>query len=156
MGRLAGLATEDVLRAVLDADPARAEVRAEMEAAHQAAWEAAPPRLLELARVRIAMLLGCDAEVSARTPAAVPDVDDATLRALASWPSDPRFDARDRAVLALTEHYVIDVATLDDATVAAVRDHLGDDGLNDFISALLIVEQRIRLRLIWDRLLGGT
>ncbi len=102
------------------------------------------------------MLLGCEAEVAARTPAAADHVDDDTLRSLAGWPGDARFDAIDRACLALTEHYVMDVATLDDETVEAVRANLGDEGLNNFVSALLVVEQRIRLRLMWDRLLGGS
>ena len=50
----------------------------------------------------------------------------------------------------------LDVASIDDDTVAAVRDHLGDEGLANFVNALLVVEQRIRLRLVWDRLLGGV
>lgn len=47
----------------------------------------------------------------------------------------------------------MDVASLDDDTVAAVRAHLGDDGTQTFVSALLVVEQRIRLRLAWDVLM---
>jgi alkylhydroperoxidase family enzyme len=157
MGRLAALSTADVIDAVLgDGLPGHDDVRRQMNDAHAAAWAATSPRLLELCRVRIAMLLGCDAEVRARTPEASGTVDDGLLSALAAWPGDPRFDPLDRACLAMTEHYVMDVATLDDVTVEAVRSHLGDEGLSNFVSALLIVEQRIRLRLMWDRLLGGS
>jgi alkylhydroperoxidase family enzyme len=129
------------------------DVRADMGAAHAAAWDAADTRLLELCRVRIASLLGCTAEATARTPGT--DVDPALLDAVAGWPTDLRFDARDRAALAFAEHYVVDVASLADDTAVALREHLGDQGLQDFVSALLVVEQRIRLRLVWDRLLGG-
>jgi alkylhydroperoxidase family enzyme len=155
MGSLAGLDTEVVLERILDQSvPGFADVSDELSGAHRAAWAASTPRLLELCRVRMAMLLGCAIEVNSRTPDS--GVDDATLRSLAAWPTDPRFDDTDRACLAFAEHWLIDVASIDDATVAAVRDHLGDDGLLDFVSALLVVEQRIRLRLMWDRLLGGA
>ena len=51
---------------------------------------------------------------------------------------------------------MIDVASLDDATAGAVRDELGEEGLVDFVNALLVVEQRQRLRLIWERLFGDV
>ena len=54
--------------------------------------------------------------------------------------------------LAFCEQFVIDVANLDDALAAAVADELGADGLVDFTNALLVVEQRQRLRLAWERL----
>ncbi len=130
------------------------DVHDDMTAAHAAAWAATSPRLLELCRVRIATMLGCAAEANART--ADSGVPPELLDAIGAWPTDPRFDAADRACLAFTEHYVIDVASVDDATVAAVREHLGDDGVQSFVSALLVVEQRIRLRLMWGRLFAAT
>ncbi len=159
MGSLAQLPTDEVITRVLGGDRAGshsgwADVSEQLRAANEAAWAATSPRLLELCRVRIAILLGCAAEVDARTPGSA--VADDVLAAIRSWPTDPRFDPLDRACLAFTEHYVIDVASIDDDTVAAVRDRLGDDGLLNFVNALLVVEQRIRLRLAWDRLLGGT
>jgi alkylhydroperoxidase family enzyme len=154
MGSLATVATDQVLDRVLsDRGGGFVDVRDDMRAAHDAAWQATDPRLLELCRVRMAELLGCTAEATARTASA--EVDPAALDAIAAWPTDTRFDARDRACLAFAEHFVIDVASLDDTTAAAVREHLGDQGLQDFVSALLVLEQRIRLRLVWDRLLGG-
>lgn len=155
MGSLVSLSTEDVLERVLGSGvPGHGAVRATMAAASDAAWQATSPRLLELCRVRIAMLLGDEAEMAARTSAC--GVEEGLLAALAAWPSDPRFDATDRACLAFTEHWVMDVASLDDDTAAAVRAFLGDEGLLNFASALLVVEQRIRLRLVWDRLFGGS
>lgn len=128
------------------------DVGEQLTAAHDAAWHATSPRLLELCRVRIATMLGCAAEAAARTAGS--GADDGMLDAIPAWPTDPRFTEVDRACLAFTEHYVMDVASVDDATVAAVIVLLGDEGMKNFVHALLVVEQRIRLRLIWDCLLG--
>ncbi len=154
MGTLAMLTTDEVIDRVLGTEtPGHGDVREQLRAARDAAWAATSPRLLELCRVRIAMLLGCDAETEARTPGT--EVDDELIRSVAAWPTDRGFSAADRACLAFTEHYVMDVASLTDQAVTDVREHLGDEGVQNFVSALLIVEQRIRLRLAWDRLMGG-
>jgi hypothetical protein len=42
---------------------------------------------------------------------------------------------------------------MDDATVTAVHDALGAEATASFANALLVVEQRIRLRLVWQALL---
>ena len=110
---------------------------------HDAARAAVDPGLLERCELRIAMLLGAPAEAAA----------DASLPTdLASWPTAERFDERDRACLAFCEQFVIDVAALDDELARAVADHLGPQGLADLTAALLVVEQRLRLRLAWERL----
>jgi alkylhydroperoxidase family enzyme len=148
---LAVLPTEEAIGRVLADGPAGcADVRGSLTDAHAAAWRATSPRLLELCRVRIAMLLGCATEAEYRSPAA--GVGNGVLESLARWPTDPQFDEVDRACLAFTEHYLIDVASIDDATVEAIRSHLGDAGTQNFVNALLVVEQRIRMRLMWDRL----
>jgi alkylhydroperoxidase family enzyme len=152
VGSLGQLTTTDAIDRVLsDGTTGLHDVLEAMRAAHDAAWSATTPKLLELCRVRIAMMLGSASEMAARTPDS--GVEDELLRALAAWPTDPRFDPLERACLAFTEHFVMDVASLDDDTVAAVRAHLGDDGTQTFVSALLVVEQRIRLRLAWDVLM---
>jgi alkylhydroperoxidase family enzyme len=72
---------------------------------------------------------------------------------LASWPTSPRFGPKERACLAYCEQFVIDVAGLGDELALAVAEHLGPQGLADFTAALLVLEQRQRLRLAWERLL---
>jgi hypothetical protein len=152
MGALGTMSTEAVIDRVLGSGAAgHDDVRRAMAEAHDAAWAATSPRLLELCRVRIATMLGCGPEAASVTDGAAVPADQ--LDAIASWPSDERFDEVDRACLAFAEHYVIDVASVDDHTATAVRAHLGDVGLQNFVSALLVIEQRIRLRLIWDRVL---
>jgi alkylhydroperoxidase family enzyme len=124
----------------------RDEVRLALEAAHEAAWAAVDPRLLELCRLRVAQLLGAADELVGTT------LDRSTFEALRSWPSAPQFDRRDRACLAFCEAFVIDVANLDDELALSVAGHLGESGLADLTAALLVVEQRQRLALAWRRL----
>jgi len=144
------LATDEVLVRVLADHP---DVLEQLRAAHDAAWASVDPVLLELCRLRVASLLGCAAEAAARTPAAADaGLDEAATRELAAWPSSPRFDERQRAVLALCEQFVVDVASVDEALTGPVRAHLGDRGLATLTSALLVIEQRQRLRLAWERL----
>lgn len=144
--------TTAVLEAVLADRPA---VAACLAGARRAAWATVDPVLLELCRVRIAMLLGCPDEVDARTGAALAaGLDEAVVADLASWAVSPSFGPRERACLAFCEQFVIDVAGMDDELALAVADHLGAQGLADLTAALLVVEQRQRLRLAWERLLA--
>jgi alkylhydroperoxidase family enzyme len=145
--------TEEVLDAVLAEQP---DVRRSLAEAWDAAWAAADPVALELCRLRVAMLLGCDAELATRTPAAVAaGLEERAVADLARWTTSPAIGPTARACLAFTEQWVVDVAGMDDATAGAVRDQVGDQGLADFASALLVIEQRQRLRLAWAVLFGG-
>jgi alkylhydroperoxidase family enzyme len=63
-----------------------------------AAWEETDPVLLELARLRIATLLGHTAELSRRSAKARDaGLTEAKVAELAAWPTSPRFTVRDRA-----------------------------------------------------------
>jgi alkylhydroperoxidase family enzyme len=126
------------------------DVAAALDAVHRSAWEAVDSRLLDLCRIRAAHLIGCDSEATAVTPGS--GVEPAVAALVAQWPTSTVFDARDRAVLAWCEQFVIDVASLSDDVVADVRGHLGADGLVDFTNAFLVVEQRQRLRVLWEHL----
>jgi alkylhydroperoxidase family enzyme len=145
MGSLGSLDTAEVIARVLPAGTPLGEVADEMVLANEAAWSSVDATLLDVCRLRIAMLLGCKAEQSTTH-------NTHRIDAIGAWPTDPRFDAQDRSALAFTEHYLFDVASLDDETANELKAHLGDNGLQNFVAALLIVEQRIRLRLVWDRL----
>lgn len=124
-----------------------------LHAAHEAAWTVVDPLILELCRLRIAQLLGNDAELAVRTPGA--GVDDDLVAALPSWPASPRVGQRERVCLALCEQSVIDVAGVSAAQTEAVTDELGAQGLADLVSALLVLEQRQRLRLVWSSLFSS-
>lgn len=73
--------------------------------------------------------------------------------AVSRWPTTESFSPRDRAALAFTEQYVIDVASLTDDLAAELRHHLGDEGLVTFVNALLVIEQRMTLELTFDGVL---
>jgi alkylhydroperoxidase family enzyme len=154
VGTFATLATDDVLDRVLGTNAAMGDVRNAMSQAHHAAWRATEPRTLELSRLLVALLLHCDAEHHVRTAGV--EVDDSVVAELPRWPTSPAFTDAERAALAFTEQFVTDVASLSDQTAQALREHIGDEGLNNFTRALLVVEQRIRLRLVWDQLLGAA
>ena len=138
--------TDEVLAAVLADTP---DVLASLVAASAEAWATVDPCLLELCRLEVAAILCCRAELDAPRSAGF---DEAKAAALGSWSTSPLFDERDRACLAFTDQFVLDVASLDDVAAQRVSDRLGAQGLVDFTNALLVIEQRQRLRLIWERL----
>ncbi len=139
--------TDLVIATVLDG---RADVAEALEEARQAAWSATDRRRLELARIRIAQLLDCDSELMAVTPGV--DLGAVTAADVAGWPSSDLLDEVDRAALAYCEQWVVDVASMTDELVAPLRAALGDDDLATFTNAVMVIEQRMRLRQTWDRL----
>lgn len=129
------------------------DVAAAIDAAWDAAWSSVDPCLLELCRLEIATILRNPVEFELRTPAAIAaGFDEHKISALTSWMHSPMITPAERACLAFTDAFVIDVASLPDETAASVREHLGDAGLVDFASALLVLEQRQRLALVWNAL----
>jgi alkylhydroperoxidase family enzyme len=106
-----------------------------------AAWDDADPVLLELARLRIATVLGHQGEQRRRTDRArVAGLGEEKLAELAAWPTSPRYDARDRACLAFTEQFVIDANGVTDEQVADVTGHLGSAGCYAFVEAVSVIE----------------
>jgi hypothetical protein len=138
------MSTADVFETVLAGEP---DVLAALTEVHEAAWGAVDETLLALCEAQVATLLGYDlARLHSRLSAEL-------VAALPRWPTSPLVSDVQRACLAFTEQFVIDVASMDNATVAAVLAALGPDGLVNFTNALLVVEQRQRLQLMWERLL---
>ena len=93
------------------------------------------------------------------------DVVDADLLAMAQARIDhlvasgpvpvPPRDEREADVAAVIEQMLIDVASLDDATVQRADRHFAPGGLADLVMASYVLEARTRLRVTGDRLLGG-
>ena len=99
------------------------------------------------------MLFGCPAELAWRTPAAVSaGLEEERIEALAHWPTSQRFGPRERACLAFAEQFVIDVAGLDDSLRARSSSTSANRASPTSPTALLVVEQRLHLRLTWQRL----
>jgi hypothetical protein len=133
--------TDELLRHTLGHLP---ELLAALDELHETAWSATDHPLLDLCRTRMATLLGLGPDA--------PIFDPELIAKLTDWPTSSRFSTRQRACLAFTEQFVIDVASITNEQVAAVAVELGDDGLVNFVNSLLVVEQRLRMHLIWKRL----
>jgi hypothetical protein len=111
----------------------RPALRAALADLHDAAMDAVDKSLLAVCSARIAGMLGLEAGVDAGDP--------------------PRTGSpAERACLDLTEQFVLDVASVTDAQVAALVQHLGAEGAATFVNALLVVEQRLRMRAMWSHL----
>lgn len=104
-----------------------------------------PVVTLELARLRVAMLLRCDAELVRRTPEAIAaGLDEQRVAALPRWPTDAAFSTGERACLAFAEQFVIDAKGVTDADVDALREALGDAGAVAFAVAMALFEGQTR------------
>lgn len=82
------------------------EALAALQASCGSVRGATDPALLELARLRLADLLGTSVEQGAR-PWGAPDP--VAVAEVTTWPTSEAFDATARAALALTEQFAIDV-----------------------------------------------
>ena len=100
------------------------------------AQDALDHAVLELCRLRVATLLGAEWAIDHRTPDT--GVDEDKAGAVASWPTDERFDDLDRACLEVTELFVIDAHALTDEQMAAVSDRVGAAGLVQLTTGLAV------------------
>ena len=130
----------------------RAGVKKELANIHDLAWDVVDKALLSLCKLRIAMILGCDEEVES----AKQYLDPSKANAVTQWSTSNIFTDREKSCLRFTEEFIIDVSSIPDASADAVREHLGEEGFVTFVNALLVVEQRIRLLLVWSKLVGNT
>ena len=76
----------------------------------------------------------------------------APLVGLAGAPTRRPTTPLQHACIDLVEQMVLDVPGVTDAQVAGVAQHLGDDGAATFVHAALVIEQRLRMRALWERL----
>ena len=112
---------------------------------------AGPTRLLELARRRIAMLLAGAGDAVA----SVGPLDRSVIDSLSSWPTSPYFDADDRAVLEVTEQFVIDVAGTGDELRRRCFGQLGDRAF-PLVQAIYVFDQGLRMRAALRQLFGAV
>src|SRR4051794_38458189 len=99
------------------------------------------PIVLELCRLRIAMLKRSPADLQLRSEeAARAGLDEAKIAALRDWPQSPLFSAAERACLALTEQFVMDVSAVTTDLVDAVLEHLSAEDCYGLVNALWAFE----------------
>ncbi|MEM9039714.1 MAG: hypothetical protein AAGD33_07450 [Actinomycetota bacterium] len=132
----------------LDGADALVELDAAWDAAVDAMTSAGCLDVFDLCVRRTAMLLDHRPTLDAVT--------DDDRRVLSAWPTHGSFGARERAALAFTEQYLLDVASISDEQVVELGDGIGSEFVVDFVNALLVVEQRLRLDLGLGRVLAGS
>lgn len=131
------------------------DIRTSLAELHKAAWGVLDVVVLQLCRLQIARLLGCEAETDEYSVAASKaGLSEEMLADLPRWYVSSRFDERQKACIAFAEQFVMDVSALSDQQVNDVVTHFGVSGLVDLASAVLVLEQRHRLAATWDRILG--
>jgi alkylhydroperoxidase family enzyme len=115
----------------------------------RALWDPAlvDPALVELCRLRIAQLVGCDAELAVRhDEARASGLTEAKIDALRLWPTSPHYSDRDRAVLNFAEKFVIDASSVDDDDCAALRAHLSDPEIAALTTAIALFDAMARFQ----------
>lgn len=108
-----------------------------------------PPRTLELCRIRLAVLHRAAWEAG-RLSGLEGDADRIAAVRDGSYVHNERFDMAERAVLAFTEMYAQDPASIDDELADAVKVHHGEPGLVCLVEALGFIDGRIRLALMFS------
>jgi alkylhydroperoxidase family enzyme len=107
------------------------------------------PVVLELCRLRVAQLLGCQSEQRVRyRPARDAGLTEEQVAQLPAWPQGPAFTDAQRAALALAEQFVLDPHGIDDERRDAVIDHFGLPGLVALCEALALFDGFCRFRMI--------
>jgi len=129
----------------------RPGLRAEYRAFLSTVWTRSglDPVVLELCRLRVAQLLGCDGELAERTASARDaGLDEPKIAILPQWPTSPVFTATERACLAYAEQFVLDPHGVDDVQAADLGARLTPAGLVALTEALALFEGFGRLRLL--------
>lgn len=129
----------------------RPDLYADYRAFSSSFWTRRPvaPVILELCRLRVAQLLGCEAELRLRyEPARAAGLDEAKIALLTRWPTAPAFTDAERTCLGYAEQFVLDVHGITDPQAAEVTAHLTPAGLVALTEALALFEGFARFRLI--------
>ena len=126
----------------------RTRVAKELVDIHDLAWEVTNKEILGLCKLRIAMILGCDSEVDVMSQ----QLNSVKVSDLSQWPTSNHFSDLEKSCLRFAEEFIIDVASIPDNSAFAIRDELGDEGFVNFVNALLVIEQRMRLLIVWQKM----
>jgi hypothetical protein len=111
------------------------------------AWESTDPIVLEMCRLRIADMLGDQAGMLRRTPAAS-GLSQEKVDALPTWWTSDLFTSYERARIAFTEQFVMSVSAVSDADVNAL---LADDDamtVYNFVNAVYVLDLTTRVDMV--------
>jgi alkylhydroperoxidase family enzyme len=114
-------------------------------------WEqrALDPVILELCRLRVAQIHGCEAELRVRyQPALDAGLTEAKIAALPQASHSPLYSDAERACVAFAELFAIDPHAIADDDAARVVAALGDAGAVALVEALALFDGFARFRLM--------
>jgi alkylhydroperoxidase family enzyme len=120
------------------------------------AYRAADPALLELARLRIALMVDPHAPSLQQS---APGLSEAKVRALADWANSDVYTPAERACLAFTEQFAFYVSDVNDDLIEDLLDSLPPDEVYGLVNAIYVVDTVERLRVTLARLFdarGGS
>lgn len=107
------------------------------------------PVVLELCRLRIAAIHGCEAELRVRyQPALDAGLSEAKIAALPDASQSPLYSETERACIALAELFAIDPHAITDADAARVVAALGEPGTVALVEAFALFDGFARFRLM--------
>ena len=112
-------------------------------------WHRPPLDLvaLELCRLRVARLLGSDAEASIRSaPAVAAGLREEQVARLPEWPTADCFTEAEQAALAFAEQFVLDPHGVDDEMRATLRQHFSSEEVVALTMALALFDGFTRVR----------
>ncbi|HEX5616298.1 MAG TPA: carboxymuconolactone decarboxylase family protein, partial [Acidimicrobiia bacterium] len=104
------------------------------------------PALLELARLRIAQVVGATGEARVRFGAGEAGPTAAQIAALSRWPSAPEFSPVERAAIGFAEQYALDPHELRDREFDALREHLTAPQISAFVLCVAMFDALARFR----------
>jgi hypothetical protein len=123
-------------------------VHSRLVEANACVWETVDPVLLELARIRIGMLLDPDNDATTTSGIVSPE----KLEALRSWEDSPALSGLERACLAVVDQFIFYVADIDDALIGGLLEYLDPGEVFCFVQALNFLDATERLRVSTARL----
>lgn len=113
------------------------------------------PVLLELVRLRMAMLHRVQSELGLRYDVARDaGLTEEKVQALPDWPTSPMYSELERHVIGLAEQFVIDPHGVTDEDVACIREELTSPGVVALVNAFALIDHLNRLRIAFGT--GGA
>lgn len=119
--------------------------------------ERVDPVLIELCRLRMAMLLGSRLDLSLRyTPALAAGLNEVKLRELPNYDRSPLYTERERRCLEFAEQFVIQSTGIGDEEVARVQQVMDAEAFIYFVKAVSVMDQLQRGCAAFDIQPSGT
>ncbi|WP_376765911.1 carboxymuconolactone decarboxylase family protein [Amycolatopsis pithecellobii] len=137
----------------------RPDAARELDGVNEVAWNTIDPALLELIRLRMAWLIGAQDGGGDHTHVAHTrriGLPEHKVRDLASYSTSAEFSNVERDCLAFAEQFVMDVSQTSTEMRDTLAGHFGQDLVNDFVTAVYVVEFTQRLQLVSRALFAST